>query len=48
MKAIKQELINRLPKMHREGKVLIDGLRVEVTAMEEATVCEIDRELVAA
>ena len=38
VKAIRQELIAGLPKMHREGKVLIDDLRVEVTAMEEATV----------
>jgi hypothetical protein len=48
VKAIKQELIAGLPKMHREGKVLIDGLRVEITAMEEATVSEFDGELVAA
>jgi len=48
VKAIKQELIASLPKMHREGKVLIDGLRVEITAMEEAAVCEFDGELVAA
>jgi hypothetical protein len=48
VKAIKQELIAGLPKMHREGKVLIDGLRVEITAMEEAAVSEFDGELVAA
>ena len=48
VKAIKQELIAGLPKMHREGKVLIDGLNVEITAMEEAAVSEFDGELVAA
>jgi hypothetical protein len=48
VKAIRQELIASLPKMHREGKVLIDGLQVEVTVMDEATVCEFDGELVAA
>jgi hypothetical protein len=48
IKAIKQELIAELPKMHREGKVLIDGLWVEVTAMEEAVGREFDGELVAA
>ena len=48
IKAIKQELIAELPKMHREGKVLIDGLRVEITAMEAAAVSEFDGELVAA
>jgi hypothetical protein len=41
VKAIRQELIASLPKMHREGKVLIDGLQVEVTAMNEATVGEL-------
>jgi hypothetical protein len=48
VKVIRKELIAGLPKMHREGKVLIDGLQVEITAMEEATVSEIDAELVAA
>jgi hypothetical protein len=48
VKAIQLELIAGLPKMHREGKVLIDGLRVEITAMEEAAVSEFDGELVAA
>jgi hypothetical protein len=38
IKAIRQDLIASLPKMHREGKVLIDDLRVEVTAMEEVAV----------
>lgn len=38
VKAIRQELIEGLPKMHREGKVLIDDLQVEVTAIDEATV----------
>lgn len=38
IKAIRQELIAGLPKMPREGKVLIDDLRVEVTAMNEATI----------
>ena len=48
IKAIRKELIAGLPKMHREGKVLIDDLRVEVTALEEATVGEFDGELAAA
>ncbi len=48
VKAIRQELIASLPKMHREGKVLIDGLRVEVTTIEEAVGREFDGELVAA
>jgi hypothetical protein len=48
IKAIRQELIASLPKMHRDGKVLIDDLRVEVTAMEEATVGDFGGELVAA
>jgi hypothetical protein len=48
VKAIRQELIASLPKMHRKGNVLIDGLQVEVAAMNEATVCEFDGELVAA
>ena len=46
--AIRQDLIATLPKMHREGKVLIDGLHVDITAMEEATVSKFDGELVAA
>jgi hypothetical protein len=48
VKAIRQELIASLPKMHRDGKVLIDDLRVEVKAMEEAAVGGFDGELVAA
>ena len=48
VKAIRQELIAELPKLHREGKVLIDELRVEVTSMEEAAGREFDGELVAA
>ena len=48
VKAIRQELIASLPKMHRDGKVLIDALCVEITAMEEAAVCEVPGELVAA
>jgi hypothetical protein len=48
IKAIRQELIAGLPKMHRDGKVLIDGLQIEVTAMETATVSKFDGELMAA
>ncbi len=46
VKAIRQDLIAGLPKMHREGKLLLDGLHVEV--MPLATVPEFDGELVAA
>lgn len=35
VKAIRQELIAKLPKMRREGKVLVDGLRVEVEQVGE-------------
>jgi hypothetical protein len=45
VKAIRQNLIASLPKMHREGKVLIDDLQVEVLPMEAAAV---SGELVAA
>jgi hypothetical protein len=48
VKAIRQGLIASLPKMHREGKLLIDGLAVEVLPVEAATVCESVGELVAA
>ena len=34
VKAIRQELIAGLPKMHRDGKVLIDDLRVEIMPHE--------------
>ena len=33
IKAIRQELIADLPKMRREGKTLLDGLRVDVLAL---------------
>ncbi|MGA2030996.1 MAG: hypothetical protein ABSG68_01965 [Thermoguttaceae bacterium] len=46
IKAIRQDLIASLPKMHREGKVLIDGLQVDV--MPLAAVPESIGELVAA
>jgi hypothetical protein len=48
VKAIRQELIASLPKMHREGKVLIDGLRVEVTTLDDAVPSQFDGELAAA
>ena len=38
VKAIRQDLIASLPKMHREGKLLIEGLQVEVMPHEEAWV----------
>ena len=38
VKAIRQDLIASLPKMHREGKVLLDDLQVEVLPMEAAGV----------
>jgi hypothetical protein len=38
VKAIRQGLIAGLPKMHREGKLLIDDLHVEVMPHEEALV----------
>ena len=46
VKAIRKELIAELPKMHREGKLLLDGLQVEV--MPVAAVPECVEELVAA
>ncbi len=46
VKAIRKELIAGLPKMHREGKLLLDGLCVET--MPLATVPEFVGELVAA
>jgi hypothetical protein len=45
VKAIRQDLIANLPKMHRDGKVLLDDLQVEIMPHEEAWVGE---ELVAA
>ena len=48
VKAIRQDLIASLPKMHREGKVLVDDLQVEIMPMEAATVPEFGGELVAA
>jgi hypothetical protein len=38
VKAIRQGLIAGLPKMHREGKLLIDDLHVEIMPQEEALV----------
>ncbi len=35
VKAIRQDLIANLPKMHREGKVLLDDLQVEVMPVGE-------------
>lgn len=35
VKAIRQELIADLPKMRRDGKVLVDGLSVEMETAEE-------------
>ena len=35
MKAIKKDLIAGLPKMRRDGKILIDGLAVEVESVGE-------------
>jgi hypothetical protein len=46
VKAIRKDLIAGLPKMHREGKVLLDDLQVEVVPV--ATVPEFVGELVAA
>ena len=46
VKAIRTELIAGLPKMHREGKLLLDGLQVEV--MPIVAVPESIGELVAA
>jgi hypothetical protein len=46
VKAIRQDLIAGLPKMHREGKLLLDRLQVEV--MPVAVVPEFDGELAAA
>ncbi len=46
VKAIRRDLIATLPKMHREGKLLLDGLQVEV--MPVAAVPEFVGELVAA
>jgi acyl carrier protein phosphodiesterase len=48
VKAIRQDLIASLPEMHREGKLLVDGLQVEVLPMEPAAVPEFGGELVAA
>ena len=45
VKAIRKDLIAGLPKMHREGKVLLDGLQVEVMPV---AVPEFVGELVAA
>jgi hypothetical protein len=38
IKAIRTELIDRLPKMKRSGKLITKGLAVTVTAATEATV----------
>ena len=46
VKAIRSDLIAGLPKMHREGKLLLDGLQVEI--MPVAAVPEFVGELVAA
>ena len=46
VKAIRQDLIATLPKMHREGKLLLNDLQVEV--MPVATVPEFVGELAAA
>ena len=46
VKAIRKELIAELPKMHRDGKLLLDDLQVEV--MPVATVPEFIGELAAA
>jgi hypothetical protein len=46
VKAIRQGLIAGLPKMHREGKVLIDDLQVEIMPVGETA--EVGGELVAA
>ena len=35
IKVMRKQLIAGLPKMHRDGKVLIDGLTVEVEPVEE-------------
>jgi hypothetical protein len=35
VKAIRQDLIASLPKMHREGKVLLDDLQIEIMPHEE-------------
>ena len=46
VKAIRQDLIASLPKMHRDGKLLLDGLQVDV--MPVAMVPEFVGELAAA
>ncbi len=43
--AIRKDLIAELPKMHRDGKLLIDDLRVEMLSLEAA---DVGGELVAA
>ena len=46
VKAIRKELIAGLPKMHRDGKLLLDGLQVEMSPV--VAVPEFIGELVAA
>ncbi len=38
IKAIRTDLIDRLPKLHRSGRVITKGLSATVTAATEATV----------